>query len=152
MADKMLNQSGRFQIGEQFTREVVFDRNAVTQFATMAGDFNPLHHDEQAATASPFKSLIASSAHTGALMLGSLATFISSRVSAVGLGFSMRLKKAMRVGEKARIVWTVVSIEPKRKLGGDVITFEGKLFNSQNQVAVTATCDNLIFNPARPSP
>ena len=140
----MLNQSGCFHLGEQFTRDVVFDQNAVTQFATMAG-----HHDEQVAAASPFKSLIASSAHTGALLLGSLATFISSRVSAVGLGFSMRLKKATRVGEKAGIVWTGVSIEPKRKLGGDVITFEGKVFNSQNQVAVTATCDNLIFNPAR---
>lgn len=149
----MLSQSepGRFQIGEQFSRQVMFDLEAVTQFATMAGDFNPLHHDEQIAKASRFNCLIASSAHTSALMIGSLATFISSRVAAVGLGFSVKLRKAVRVGEKATIVWRVVSIEPKRALGGDVITFAGELLNSKDEVAVVATCDNLIFGAARRS-
>jgi acyl dehydratase len=151
VADFMLSQGepGHFQIGEQFSRQVMFDRDAVTRFATMAGDFNPLHHDKQIAKASRFKCLIASSAHTSALMIGSLATFISSRAAAVGLGFSVKLRKAVRVGEKATIVWRVISIEPKRALSGDIITFEGEMLNSKDEVAVAATCANLIFGAAR---
>ena len=153
MADIMLSQGepGHFQIGEQFSRQVMFDRDALTRFATMAGDFNPLHHDEKIAKASRFKCLIASSAHTSALMVGSLATFISSRAPAVGLGFSVKLRKAVRVGEKATIVWRVVSIEPNRALGGAIITFEGEMLNSKDEVAVVATCENLIFDAARRS-
>lgn len=135
-----------FEVGETFTRSIVFDAESIQAFATMAGDMNPLHHDIQAAQASRFKGLIASGTHTLGLMLGALATYISGRSSAVGLEFSVRLKKAIRAGETTKVIWTVTDIAPKPSLGGDIVTFSGELFNECGTIALSVTTTNLIFH------
>lgn len=134
-----------FEIGERFVRQITFDKEAVVQFATMAGDFNPLHHDETFARATRFGGLIASGTHTSAVMMGALASFISQRSFAVGLGFSVTMRKAILAGEMATIVWTVASREHKDTLKGDFVTFEGTLCNQRGDVAINATCANLIY-------
>lgn len=138
-------RTSAFQVGEIFTRAVTFGKEAIVQFATLAGDFNPLHHDEAFAKATQFNGLIASGTQTCALMLGALATLISERTVAVGLGFSLKMKKAIHAGENATIVWEVVAIEPKPSLKGDIVTFAGKLLNQHGEPAITAECANLIF-------
>lgn len=134
-----------FRIDEEISRDVVFEKDAIKQFATLAGDMNPLHHDEAVAKASRFGSLIASGTQTSSVMMGALASFISSRGSAVGLGFSVKLRKAIKAGERAKVVWNTVSIEYKASLGGDIVTFDGELLNAEGQVAVSATSQNLIL-------
>jgi len=88
-----------FQIGERFERTFVFDADGISAFASMAGDMNPLHHDPAAAAASRFNGMTASGTHTTSIMLGTLATLVSGRGSAVGLEFSVKLKKAISAGE-----------------------------------------------------
>jgi acyl dehydratase len=153
MSDKTPHAGGgapSFRIGEEISREFVFEKDSIRQFATLAGDMNPLHHDEAAAKASRFGGLIASGTQTSSVMMGAIASFISSRASAVGLGFSVRMRKPIKAGERTRIVWKIVSIEYKASLGGDIVTFDGELLNSEGQVAVSATCGNLIFKNAVP--
>jgi acyl dehydratase len=148
MLDKRLHADpapSPFRIGEEISRDVVFEKDSIKQFATLAGDMNPLHHDEAMANASRYGSLIASGTQTSSVMMGALASFISSRGSAVGLGFSVKMRKAVKAGERAKIVWKIVSIEYKASLGGDIVTFEGALLNSQGQVAVSASSHNLIL-------
>jgi hypothetical protein len=59
------------RVGERFTRRASFDADSIRKFATLCGDHNPLHHDERAAAASRFGTLIASGPHVVALMMGS---------------------------------------------------------------------------------
>jgi acyl dehydratase len=148
MSDKSVHPGAGpspFRVGEEISSEVLFDKDGIKQFATMAGDMNPLHHDEAVAKASRYGSLIASGTQTTSVMMGALASFISSRGTAVGLGFSVKMRKAVKAGERAKIVWKTVSIEYKASLGGDIVTFDGELLNSEGQVAVSATCGNLIL-------
>lgn len=135
-----------FQIGERFERTFVFDAEGISAFASMAGDMNPLHHDPVAAAASRFNGMIASGTHTTSIMLGALATLVSDRGSAVGLEFSVRMKKAVRAGEATRLIWTVTDVTPKPSLHGDIVTFSGELFNQDGSIALSVTAANLIFS------
>ncbi|MGH6713978.1 MAG: MaoC family dehydratase [Bradyrhizobium sp.] len=134
-----------FKIGQEISREVTFEAGAIRHFATLVGDMNPLHHDEEFAKTSRYGGLIASGTQTSGVMMGAVASFISARAPAVGLGFSVKMKKAIKAGEKAIIVWKVVAIEYKASLGGDIVTFAGELLKADGQVVVSATCANLIF-------
>jgi acyl dehydratase len=134
-----------FKIGESFTKTYIFDSVGIAAYATMAGDMNPLHHDRMIAEASRFESLIASGTQTSGVMLGALATYVSARASAVGLEFSMRLKKAIRAGEATTIAWTITSIEEKPSLGGDIVVFDGTLYNQDGVAALSAIGSNLVF-------
>ncbi len=47
-------------VGEIFERIVTFDEQGARTFATLVGDFNPLHHDDEFARKSRFGGLIIS--------------------------------------------------------------------------------------------
>jgi acyl dehydratase len=133
------------RVGEKILREVTIDADGIRQYATLAGDENPLHHDEEIAKRSRFGGLIASGTHTCALMMAVIPTYLSKKHgTSVGLGFSVRLKLPVRAGERLHIEWTVVSIEPSARLSGHIVTFEGKLRTSNGQIAVTATQQALL--------
>lgn len=135
-----------FAVGDEVRATVHFDAEGIRQFATLAGDTNPLHHDEVVARRSRFGGLIASATQTTSLMLGRLAQFVCVRANVVGLGYAVKLRRAVPAGATGEIVWRAVSIEPKPSLGGDIVRFEGELRVS-GQAAVTATCDNLVLGP-----
>ena len=135
-----------FAMGEEVRGAAHFDAVGIRQFATLAGDTNPLHHDETAAQRSRFGGLIASATQTTSVMLGRLAQFVCARANVVGLSYSVKLRRAVPAGATGEIIWRVVSIESKPSLGGDIVRFEGELRVS-GQAAVTATCDNLVIGP-----
>jgi acyl dehydratase len=133
------------RVGEKISREMTIDADGIRQYAMLAGDENPLHHDEEIAKKSRFGGLIASGTHTCALMMAVIPTYLSKRCSSVGLGFSVRLRQPVRAGERLYIEWTVVSIKPSARLSGHIVTFEGKLRTSNGQIAITATQEALIL-------
>jgi acyl dehydratase len=131
-------------VGDTFSREMTIDAASIRQYATLAGDHNPMHHDESVAKASRFGGLIASGTHTSAVLMGALASYISGRVPSLGLGFSVRLRRAVRAGEAVSIRWKIVSIEPSQSLKGDLVVAEGELVNEAGEVAVSATSQSII--------
>ncbi|MGD9769848.1 MAG: MaoC family dehydratase [Pseudolabrys sp.] len=135
-----------FAVGDEVRATVHFDAEGIRQFATLAGDTNPLHHDEAVARHSRFGGLIASATQTTSLMLGRLAQFVCARATVVGLGYAVKLRRAVPAGATGEIVWRAISIEPKPSLGGDIVRFAGEL-RINGQAAVTATCDNLVLGP-----
>ncbi len=147
MSTSSATHADLFKIGDSFTKDVTFDRDGIIAFATLAGDLNPLHHDETLARASRFKSLIASGTQTSSVMVGALATYVSERASAVGLEFSVKLKKAVLADEQTTIAWEVTSIEWKPSLNGHIVIFEGTMRNSQGVVALTGRAVNAVFGP-----
>ncbi|HQT68062.1 MAG: hypothetical protein B7Z78_05380 [Rhodospirillales bacterium 20-60-12] len=128
---------GSVSVGERFDRVVTFDELGARAFAALVGDFNPLHHDEDLATASRFGGLIISGTQSSAMMLAMTATFFADRGNAVGLDFGFKFRKAIRMGETVRMEWVVTAVTPKAGLG-DIIELEGTLtLLSSNEVALT---------------
>lgn len=132
------------RVGERFARRVTFDADSIRHFATLCGDHNPLHHDERAAAASGFDTLIASGPHVVALMMGLDATFLSKRGDALGLGFEFRFDKAVREDAELTLEWTVTAVTHKASLAGHVVSVEGRALDDAGTVYVSATGRNLL--------
>jgi acyl dehydratase len=132
------------RVGMHASRRVHFDAAVIRNFAALSGDHNPLHHDERAAAAGPFGTLIASGPHVVALMMGLDATFLSAHHEALGLGFEFRFVKAVPAGITLALEWTVKGIEHKASLAGDIVSVEGRAVDDAGVAYVTATGRNLV--------
>ena len=135
------------RVGERFARRVVFDLASIRQFATLSGDFNPLHHDAEVAARSPFGGIIASGPHVVALMLGLDATWLTQRFDSVGLHFDFRFVKAIPEGVALTLEWTVTDCRAKESLRGFVVEVEGRAFDDAGTVFTTGHGANLIRMP-----
>lgn len=78
---------------ERFSSEVKLTPAAVADFAHAAGDDNPVHHDQAFAASSRYGRLIASGAHTTALLLGLIGSHYSKKGSMVGLEFWVSFRR-----------------------------------------------------------
>ena len=132
------------RVGDFAVREVPLTAEDIVRYATLCGDTNPLHHDEAAARKSRFGGLIASGAHTIALLTGFCAAFTTSRAPCVGLEFSYQLRRAARAGDVLHLRWEVVAVEASEKLGGDLITLRGELRDQGGALLVGASGTVLV--------
>ena len=135
------------RVGERFARRVVFDLASIREFATLSGDFNPLHHDAAVAARSRFGDIIVSGPHIVALMLGLDATWLTERFDAVGLHFDFRFVKAIPAGTALTLEWTVTGCRQKDSLAGFVVEVEGRAFDDTGTVFTTGHGANLIRLP-----
>jgi len=126
-------------VGEAFSKQVQFDVAGIAEFAALCGDTNPLHHDAAYAAASRFGGIIASGPQVTSLLMAMIAAFFASRGPGVGLGFSFRLRSAVRADEVVTMRWRITAVKAKRSLRGHVISLEGEAVRPDGTVAVTAT-------------
>jgi 3-hydroxybutyryl-CoA dehydratase len=133
-------------IGERFSVEYTLSEAEIAHFATLSGDFNPLHHDPEYARRSRYGSIIACGPHTVSLMLGLTATHFTQSGSGggVGLEYSCRFRRAVKAGEAIHIEWIITNVEHSERLGGDIVFMEGRSFNDAGEVKVTATGKILV--------
>jgi acyl dehydratase len=134
-----------FAIGEQFTRELVFDRQTIKQFATLAMDPNPLHLDDDFAARSRFGDLIASGTQSMSWVLGSLGGFVNARCNSLGLEFDFKLRRAVPADCVAVVAWTVVSLTAKASLNGHIMVLKGELRDQSGEAMVTANAKILVL-------
>lgn len=143
----IVSPSGRrYEIGAQFSKRVTFDRAGAQTFAALAGDFNPLHHDEAAARRSRFGALIASGTQTSSVMMGVVASALCSFGPGAGLDFTIRLKKPVYVDQPTTIVWRLTAVARMPGVKGDVLSFEGELRNAAGEIAVQAKTRGIVFD------
>ena len=72
---------------ERFSSEIKLTPKMVREYALAVGDTNPVHHDPEFAATTRYGRLIASGAHTAALLFALTASHFSSNGSVVGLEF-----------------------------------------------------------------
>lgn len=133
------------RMGDIISGEVAFSGQAIREFALLAGDHNPLHHDDRMAKASVFGGLIASGTHTAAVMMGFVASHLAERGPSVGLGCTMTFRRAVLAETRCSVIWTVKSLAWKPSLKGHIVDLAGNLQIAGGEVAVTATSSALLF-------
>src|SRR5262249_17392543 len=124
--------------GERFSSEVTLSPSAVAAYALVAGDTNPVHHDEAFARSTRFGRVIASGTHTTALLLGLTAEHFSRGGAMVGLEFWVRFRRAVFADETIRLEWLVVRVQRNDRLGGDVVELRGRIKGQDGCTAVGA--------------
>ncbi len=131
-------------VGQRFSRQVTLTRAEIATFATLCGDLNPLHHDEDYARRSRFGSIIACGPQTTALMMAMTATYFSQTHGILGLEFSFRFRKAVKADDTIDMEWEIVEAEQKASLGGTLVSLRGEATNQHGQAVLTGTGKLLV--------
>jgi 3-hydroxybutyryl-CoA dehydratase len=128
----------RAQPRERFSSEVKLSREIVTEFATAAGDNNPIHHDPEFAATTRFGRPTASGPHTTALLLALTAAHFSKRGAMLGLEFWVRFRRPIYADETIFLEWMVVRVTPNQKLQGEIVELRGRIKGEDGKTAVGA--------------
>lgn len=124
---------------------MVFTPESVREFARLSGDYNPLHHDEEAAAASVHGALIASGTHTSSVLAGMVASALTELRPSLGLESSFRFHRPVVVGQPLAALWTLTHVRRSQRLAGDIVTFTGTLTPDDDQPAVTGRVVSLVY-------
>lgn len=123
---------------ERFSSRIKLDPQMVAQYATAAGDDNPVHHDPEFAASTRYGRRIASGTHTTALLLGLTASHYSVNSAMVGLEFWVRFRRPIYADETIQLDWLVVRVTPNEKLRGDVVELRGRIKGEDGKTALGA--------------
>jgi acyl dehydratase len=123
---------------ERFSRDVALSQATVGEFATAAGDDNPLHHDADFAATTRFGRPTASGPHTTALLLALTASHFSRKGAMLGLEFWVRFRRPVYADETIRLEWLVVKVTPNEKLRGEIVELRGRIQGEDGTTRVGA--------------
>jgi len=123
---------------ERFSSDVTLSPAMVAEFATAAGDDNPLHHDEAFAATTRYGRPTASGPHTTALLLALTASHYSKKGAMIGLEFWVRFRRPIYADEVIRLEWLVVKVTPSEKLKGDIVELRGRIKGQDGRTALAA--------------
>ena len=112
---------------ERFSSEIALTPKIVHDYALAVGDTNPVHHDPDFAATTRYGRLIASGAHTAALLFALTASHFSSKGSVVGLEFWVRYRRPIFADETIQLEWLVRKVAPNAKLGGHIVELLGRI-------------------------
>lgn len=99
-------------------------------FATVSGDVNPVHLDEEFAAATPFKGRIAHGMLSGALISAAIACELPGPGS-IYIGQEMRFLRPVRLGDEIRI-----ELEILEKLAKNQVRIATRVINQDGKKAV----------------
>ena len=138
-------------VGARLAESLLLDAAAIRAGATFIGDANPLHHDAAFAARSRYGELIASGAHTAALLAGLVGRGFGQDGAndrpSVGMEYKVRFRGPVRADRPMRMEWVVTSVEPARS--GQVARMEGRIVDAQTGTeALTAELAVLYFGEA----
>ncbi len=133
-------------MGERFEKHFTFARDDIMDFARLVEDWNPIHHDEQFASATRFGGLIASGAHTVAYLMAFCAAETTRRGPGVGLEFTFRLVGPAKPDEALTFLWEVTAIEPSERPRGRVVELRGAVLAPGERPVVEASAKVLAVD------
>ncbi len=138
-------------VGAKLTEDLLLDADAIRAGAKSVGDANPLHHDAEFAANSRYGELIASGAHTAALLVGLVGRGFGQQDAherpSVGLEYNVKFRAAVRVNRPMRMEWVVTSVEQARS--GQIARMAGQIIDAEDgSAALTAQLLVLYFGDA----
>lgn len=135
-----------FEIGREFTSPTrVITEADINTFATLSGDHNALHTDEEYARSTPFGQRIAHGL-LGLSIASGLACqggFIDSTVLAF-TGLQWKFKAPVFIGDTITMQATVAKNRPLRATGGGLVVLDIDVTNQDGQVVQTGSWSLLI--------
>jgi acyl dehydratase len=108
----------------------------------------PMHIDEQAASTSPYGTLIASGGFTITLWYRSTAPIARRLATLGGLEWHFKLPRPVRAGDRLRTKFTVANKRLSSKPGRGVVTTAQELLNDQGESVLI--CEGVILVATRP--
>lgn len=132
------------KVGQSFSRKICFDAESVRQFATLVGDPNPLHHDQEAAKKTRFGGLIASGTQISSVMGAMIASKLCSLRPSLGLEMSFCFRRPVHIDVEMVANWEITAIESNSRLKGNVVTFSGELRLADGTLLVSGTVISLV--------
>lgn len=124
---------------ERFSSVIALTPKMVHDYALAVGDTNPVHHDPGFAATTRYGRLIASGAHTAALLFALTASHFSSKGSVVGLEFRVRYRRPVFADETIRLEWLVRRVTANAKLGGHIVELRGRIKGGDGKTSLSAT-------------
>jgi acyl dehydratase len=126
----------------------------VTLFAGLAGDFNPLHVDEEFAAASEFGGRIAHGPLVLSMAIGLMAQLDLIDGTALALlDLAWAFKGPVKLGDTIRARVTPISRKPTRKPGRGVLVLRFEVENQRGELVQTGSITLLMkMRPQTPSP
>ena len=114
-------------VGDTATTRHTVSERALILFATVSGDVNPVHLDEEFAATTPFKGRIAHGMLSGALISAAIACELPGP-GTIYIGQEMSFLRPVRLGDEIRIELEVLEKLPKNRgrIATRVLNQEGK--------------------------
>ncbi len=141
------------ELGARIERTLVLDPAEIRAGAELVGDANPLHHDADYAASSRFGGLIASGAHTAAVLAGLVTQGIGGKLAdspgAVGVEYQVRFLAPVRAGQSLRLEWAVVALEPRRS--GTLVRLEGSMRDAASDAPLLTASMAVLYFARAPS-
>jgi acyl dehydratase len=138
------------EVGESLRTQLCFSASQVSEFARLAGDENPIHHDQSAAIAADFEDLVVSGPQLSSRLMGMTATHFSrpgrnrQARTMLGLDFRFRFRRATYANRTLQFSWEVVAIRHKPTLRGELVFLAGRVRDENGADAVKAVGKVLV--------
>jgi acyl dehydratase len=133
-----------FEVGQRFeSYRITVTEAHVVLFASLSGDFNPLHVDDTFARKSIFGSRVAHGILTLSLMSGYLGMLVAGTAIAF-LEMNVRFTLPVRIGDTIHSVIEVIDKKPSEKYKGGIVTFKSQVYNQRNEVVMEGSFTLLI--------
>jgi len=133
-----------FEVGQEYSSQGrTVSESLVSQFAGLAGDFNPLHTDDEYAKGTRFNERIAH----GILGLTICSGFLNSiwnQTAIALLGLRWDFKGPLKIGDTIRVAAKIVAIKASSKGNRGIVVVEANIVNQRNEVIQTGEYKMLI--------
>ncbi|MEM2135945.1 MAG: MaoC/PaaZ C-terminal domain-containing protein [Candidatus Jordarchaeaceae archaeon] len=137
---------GEFQIGAKDISPAVTITDAhIILFASLSGDYNPLHIDEEFAKKTPFKTRIAHGLLTVSVLSGYLGQLLSGTAIAF-LGAHYKFTAPVRIGDTIHAEAEIINKKDVAKYNGGVVTIKLQIKNQRGEVCVDGEASAMVSN------
>jgi len=134
------------KVGTFASRSRTTSMNDIEMFTQMTGDKNPLHYDQELASASPFGAIIVQGGVTTGLLNAVVAEDLPGPGS-VFLETNWKFLKAVKVGENITATIRVVEVRKDKP----ICKLETTVSNSDGDECVTGTATTYTMPLTKPS-